>query len=54
MLAGKLVVVCGYGDVWSSPRSTRSAAMEGLQAVRLDDVIDRADVVLTTTATPAS
>jgi adenosylhomocysteinase len=30
------------------------AAMEGLQVVRLDDVIDRADVVVTTTATPAS
>jgi adenosylhomocysteinase len=67
MLAGKLVVVCGYGDVGKGavqslrgqgarvvvteidPICALQAAMEGLTVVRLDDVIDAADVVITTT-----
>ena len=67
MLAGKLVVVCGYGDVGKGaaealrgqgarvvvteidPICALQAAMEGMQVVRLDDVVDQADVVITTT-----
>ncbi len=67
MLAGKLIVVCGYGDVGKGaaealrgqgarvvvteidPICALQAAMDGLQVVRLDDVIETADVVVTTT-----
>ena len=67
MLAGKLIVVCGYGDVGKGsaealrgqgarvvvteidPICALQAAMDGLQVVRLDDVIEDADVVITTT-----
>ena len=67
MLGGKLVVVCGYGDVGKGaaeslrgqgarvvvteidPICALQAAMDGLQVVRLDDVIEEADVVITTT-----
>jgi adenosylhomocysteinase len=67
MLAGKLVVVCGFGDVGKGavdslrgqgarvvvteidPICALQAAMEGLQVVRLEDVVDTADVVITTT-----
>ncbi len=67
MLAGKLVVVCGFGDVGKGavqsvagqgarvvvtevdPICALQAAMEGLAVVRLDDVIEQADVVITTT-----
>ncbi len=67
MLAGKLAVVCGYGDVGKGaaeslrgqgarvvvtevdPICALQAAMEGLQVVRLDDVITRADLFITAT-----
>ncbi len=67
MLAGKLCVVCGYGDVGKgSAESLRAqgarvavteidpicalqALMEGYEVVTLDDVIEEADVVITTT-----
>ena len=67
MLAGKLCVVCGYGDVGKgSAESLRAqgarvivteidpicalqALMEGYDVQRLDDVIEDADVVITTT-----
>jgi adenosylhomocysteinase len=67
MLAGKLVVVCGYGDVGKGavaslrgqgarvvvteidPICALQAAMEGLTVVRLVDVVEQADVVITAT-----
>jgi adenosylhomocysteinase len=67
MLAGKLVVVCGYGDVGKGaaaslrgqgarvviteidPICALQAAMDGLQVVRLEDVVETADVVVTAT-----
>jgi adenosylhomocysteinase len=67
MLAGKLAVVCGYGDVGKGaadalrgqgarvavteidPICALQAAMDGLPVVRLDDVIGKADVIITAT-----
>ncbi len=67
MLAGKLTVVCGYGDVGKGcaqslrgqgarvavteldPICALQACMEGYEVVRLDDVIEKADVVITAT-----
>ncbi|GAA5196255.1 adenosylhomocysteinase [Rugosimonospora acidiphila] len=67
MLAGKLAVVCGYGDVGKGatqslrgqgarvvvteidPICALQAAMDGLDVVRLEDVVERADLVITTT-----
>ncbi len=67
MVAGKIAVVCGYGDVGKgSAQSLRAlgatvwiteidpicalqAAMEGYRVVRLDDVCDKADIVVTAT-----
>ncbi|GAA2636825.1 adenosylhomocysteinase [Dactylosporangium fulvum] len=67
LLAGKLVVVCGYGDVGKGsaealrgmgarvvvteidPICALQASMHGLPVVRLDDVVEQADVVITTT-----
>lgn len=67
MLAGKVVVVAGYGDVGkgtaASFKGTNSrvivteidpicalqAAMEGFEVKKMDDVIGKADVVITTT-----
>ena len=67
MLSGKMVVVCGYGDVGKGcaqalkgqgarvmvteidPICALQAAMEGYTVVRLDDVVDRADVFITAT-----
>jgi adenosylhomocysteinase len=67
MLAGKVTVVCGYGDVGKgSAQSLRGqgarvviteidpicalqAAMEGYQVTTLEDVIDTADLFVTTT-----
>ncbi|MGE5827060.1 MAG: adenosylhomocysteinase, partial [Micromonosporaceae bacterium] len=67
MLAGKLAVVCGYGDVGKGavealrgqgarvvvtevdPICALQAAMAGLPVVRLDDVVEDADLVITTT-----
>jgi adenosylhomocysteinase len=67
MMAGKLAVVCGYGDVGKGsvaslrgqgarvvvteidPICALQAAMEGLDVVHLDDVVDRADIFITTT-----
>ncbi len=67
MLGGKLVVVCGYGDVGKGavqslrgqgarvvvteidPICALQAAMDGLQVVRLDEVIEEADLFITTT-----
>ncbi len=67
MLAGKLAVVCGYGDVGKGavealrgqgarvvvtevdPICALQAAMAGLTVVRLEDVVEEADVVITTT-----
>jgi adenosylhomocysteinase len=67
MLAGKMAVVCGYGDVGKGcaqalkgqgsrvviteidPICALQAAMEGYQVLRLDDVLGKADVFVTTT-----
>ncbi|HEX3789655.1 MAG TPA: adenosylhomocysteinase [Pseudonocardiaceae bacterium] len=67
MLGGKLVVVCGYGDVGKGaaealrgqgarvviteidPICALQATMEGLQVVRLADVLGEADIIITTT-----
>ncbi len=67
MLAGKLCVVCGYGDVGKGcaqalrgqgarvvvteidPINALQASMEGYQVVRLEDVVEVADVFVTAT-----
>jgi adenosylhomocysteinase len=67
MIAGKVAVICGYGDVGKGcveslrgqgarvvvtevdPICALQAAMDGLQVVRLEDVIDTADIFVTTT-----
>ena len=67
MLAGKRVVVCGYGDVGKGcaqamrgqgarvliteidPICALQACMEGYQVVRLNDVIEEADIIVTAT-----
>ena len=67
MIAGKIAVVCGYGDVgkgsaqslrglgatvWITevdPICALQAAMEGYRVVRLDDVVEQADIVVTAT-----
>jgi len=67
MLAGKYVVICGYGDVGKGcaqamkaagartvitevdPICALQALMEGFAVVRLDDVIQDIDIVITTT-----
>ena len=67
MLAGKMAVVCGYGDVGKGcaqalkgqgsrvvvteidPICALQAAMEGYQVLRLEDVLSRADLFITTT-----
>jgi adenosylhomocysteinase len=67
MLAGKQIVICGYGDVGKGcaqamkaagartmiteidPICALQALMEGFAVVRLDDVIQDADIVVTTT-----
>ncbi|UNY99529.1 adenosylhomocysteinase [Zhouia spongiae] len=67
MLAGKRVIVCGYGDVGKGtaasfrgtgaivtvteidPICALQAAMDGYEVKRLDTVVDKADIVITTT-----
>jgi adenosylhomocysteinase len=67
MLGGKLIVVCGYGDVGKGaaeslrgqgarvvvteidPICALQASMDGLQVVRLEDVVGIADIFITTT-----
>ena len=67
MLAGKVCVVCGYGDVGKGcveslrgqgarvvvtevdPICALQASMQGLDVVRLDDVVTTADVFITAT-----
>ncbi|MDL1913171.1 MAG: adenosylhomocysteinase [Bergeyella sp.] len=67
MLAGKRVIVCGYGDVGKGtaasfrgagsivtvteidPICALQAAMEGYEVKKLDNVVDKADIVITTT-----
>ncbi|MCF6214018.1 MAG: adenosylhomocysteinase [Flavobacteriaceae bacterium] len=67
MLAGKRIVVCGYGDVGKGtaasfkgtgaivtvteidPICALQAAMEGFEVKKLDNVIGKADIVITTT-----
>ena len=67
MLAGKVAVVCGYGDVGKGSAASLSgagarvkvtevdpicalqAAMDGFEVVLLEDVVDSADVFITTT-----
>ena len=67
MIAGKIAIVCGYGDVgkgsaqslrvlgatvWITeidPICALQAAMEGYRVVRLEEVIDQADIVVTAT-----
>ncbi|WP_340077232.1 adenosylhomocysteinase [Leptobacterium sp. I13] len=67
MLAGKRVVVCGYGDVGKGtaasfrgagaivtiteidPICALQAAMDGFEVKKLDNVVSKADVVITTT-----
>ncbi|MCO5610376.1 hypothetical protein L7F22_064612 [Adiantum nelumboides] len=66
MLAGKVVVVCGYGNVGKgcattmkavgshlvvteiNPICALQATMEGLPVLTLDDVVERADIFVTT------
>jgi adenosylhomocysteinase len=67
MMAGKVAVVCGYGDVGKGsaaslagagarvkvtevdPICALQAAMDGFEVVLLEDVIDTADIFITTT-----
>jgi len=67
MLAGKRVVVCGYGDVGKGtaasfrgagsivtiteidPICALQAAMDGFEVKRLDTVVGKADIIITTT-----
>jgi adenosylhomocysteinase len=67
MLAGKLCVICGFGDVGKGcatslrgqgarvviteidPICALQAAMEGYEVVKLDDVVESADVFVTAT-----
>ncbi len=67
MMAGKVAVVCGYGDVGKGSAASLSgagarvkiteidpicalqAAMDGFEVVTLEDVIDSADIFITTT-----
>ena len=67
MIAGKVAVVCGYGDVgkgcaqslrglgatvWVTeidPICAMQAAMEGYRVVKLDDIVDQVDIVVTAT-----
>ncbi|MDP9335930.1 MAG: adenosylhomocysteinase [Actinomycetota bacterium] len=67
MIAGKVAVVCGYGDVGKGcaqslrgqgarviiteidPICALQAAMEGYQVTTLDDVVEVADIFITTT-----
>jgi adenosylhomocysteinase len=67
MIAGKVAVICGYGDVGKGcveslrgqgarvvvtevdPICALQAAMDGLQVVQLGDVIETADIFVTTT-----
>ena len=67
MIAGKVAVVCGYGDVGKGsaqalralsaqvmvtevdPICALQASMEGYPVVRLEDVVDRVDIVVTAT-----
>ncbi len=67
MIAGKIALVCGYGDVgkgsaqslrglgatvWITeidPICALQAAMEGFRVVKLDDVCDKVDIVVTAT-----
>ncbi len=67
MMAGKVAVVCGYGDVGKGsaaslrgagarvivteidPICALQAAMDGFEVKQLDTVVDRVDIVVTTT-----
>ncbi|BDW83910.1 adenosylhomocysteinase [Roseicyclus marinus] len=67
MMAGKVAVVCGYGDVGkgsaaslrgagarvkvteADPICALQAAMDGYEVVLLEDVVDSADIFITTT-----
>ena len=67
MMAGKVAVVCGYGDVGKGsaaslrgagarviiteidPICALQAAMDGFEVKKLDSVLDRVDIVVTTT-----
>ncbi|MGR3710627.1 MAG: adenosylhomocysteinase [Alterinioella nitratireducens] len=67
MMAGKVAVVCGYGDVGkgsaaslrgagarvkvteADPICALQAAMDGFEVVLLEDVLDTADIFITTT-----
>jgi adenosylhomocysteinase len=67
MIAGKVAVICGFGDVGKGcaeslrgqgarvliteidPICALQAAMQGYQVVTLDDVVDTADIFVTTT-----
>ncbi|MBE3638918.1 adenosylhomocysteinase [Mangrovicoccus algicola] len=67
MMAGKVAVVCGYGDVGkgsaaslrgagarvkvteADPICALQAAMDGFEVVLLEDVVDTADIFITTT-----
>ncbi|MDP8211564.1 MAG: adenosylhomocysteinase [Candidatus Stygibacter australis] len=67
MIAGKMIVVCGYGDVGKGcamsmagfgarvviteidPICALQAAMEGFEVVRLEEVVEKADIFVTAT-----
>jgi len=67
MIAGKVVVICGYGDVGKGcaqamkaagarvciteidPICALQACMEGYQVIRLEDVLQEVDIIVTAT-----
>ncbi|KAL7204756.1 hypothetical protein ACSBR2_017793 [Camellia fascicularis] len=54
MIAGKVAVVCGYGDVGKGcaaamKQAGARALMEGLQVLTLEDVVSEADIFVTAT-----
>ncbi|KAK4757732.1 hypothetical protein SAY87_019033 [Trapa incisa] len=57
MIAGKMAVVCGYGDVGKGcaaaleidPICALQALVEGLRVLTLEDVVSQADIFVTTT-----
>ncbi len=48
MLAGKSVVICGFDDLGKGCCKAMKAAMEGFHVVRLDTVVETADILITT------
>ena len=49
MVAGKIAVVAGYGDVGKGSAQALQAAMEGYRVVTMEYAADKADIFVTTT-----